>query len=791
MHYLFKKNMANGKHWMVGEHKLSVLKRLGNPSVIVPVIIVLMVLWLGIPLTHSKEESSRTATNDKAVSGITPSVVENKIEDIKERIEISESAENDQTAQQLGVSLFDLQGRTAKLRDINAIYQRLLTALKKRATLEKEEALLRDKQKTQQQVVLSQKPPYSLSFYDHLVDEITASEQQKKAAELGKSLAERALEDTRLRLREAEKTLRGLKEQLEIAETGKDSGKLRWDLEQGKSEVELAHAMLDFQKVELQNLQTQIRLTELKTDIVQQSIGRIRTHLHFDQGDLENQLQSLEKERAELQKRLRKLLREQRQAEAAWLLAQKQTSNARNESELDVASVFLKAREAWRETYQKVLEQAEHMLHLLNQRELVWKRRYELVKAEVSHEQLDIWRKDAEDQVTSLDGVLTLQQGHGINLQSQIAALEKQVSEEVLIPEIRQHLQEHRHALQRLAERNLEYISMLLATKEVNHRLLDEIASGREAIPLWKKVLAVGSKAKDVWNFELLAIDDQAVTVRKVVIALFIFVFGLFMVKYLIRAIRNRLLPRMNLQPSAAAAFEKIIYYLAFLLIILFGLRMVNIPLTAFTFLGGAIAIGVGFGAQNLINNFISGFIIMAERPIKIGDLVEIEGNFAKVEEIGARCTRIRTAGNIHILVPNSSFLEKNITNWTLSDKMIRARVTVGVAYGSPVREVKRLMIKAVSDHGSVLKVPEPFVLFSDFGDNSLVFHVYFWIVVSRIMERLMIESDVRFRIDDLFREAGIVIAFPQRDVHLDTTRPLEFKILDTNRPTERNDNSS
>jgi small-conductance mechanosensitive channel len=213
-------------------------------------------------------------------------------------------------------------------------------------------------------------------------------------------------------------------------------------------------------------------------------------------------------------------------------------------------------------------------------------------------------------------------------------------------------------------------------------------------------------------------------------------------------------------------------------LIVLFALRVVNIPLTLFTFLGGAVAIGVGFGAQNLINNFISGFIVMAEQPIKIGDLIEIEETFAMVEEIGARCTRIRTSGNVQILVPNSSFLEKNIINWTLSDKEVRAQVTVGVIYGSPVREVERIMLGIADEHKRVRKAPKPFVLFNDFGDNALIFDLYFWINMNRIMDRRIIESEIRFRIDELFRDAGIVIAFPQRDVHLDVQKPLKFHLV-------------
>ena len=273
-------------------------------------------------------------------------------------------------------------------------------------------------------------------------------------------------------------------------------------------------------------------------------------------------------------------------------------------------------------------------------------------------------------------------------------------------------------------------------------------------------------------------INDRPVTIKKVVIALFIFVVGMVLARVFTRTLGKRLFLATRLDQSAASAIEKVLYYLALLFLILFALRTVNIPLTIFTLFGGAIAIGVGFGAQNLINNFISGFILMIERPVKIGDLIEVDNNYGIVEAIGTRCTRIRTAGNMHILVPNSSFLEKNIINWTLADLDVRSQITVGVEYGADTRKVRTMMLKAVGEHGKVLKNPEPFVLFSDFGDNALEFKVYFWIRIQRIMDRRMIESDMRFLIDEHFREAGIVIAFPQRDVHLDTLKPLDVRVL-------------
>ncbi len=286
-----------------------------------------------------------------------------------------------------------------------------------------------------------------------------------------------------------------------------------------------------------------------------------------------------------------------------------------------------------------------------------------------------------------------------------------------------------------------------------------------------------------LWEYELWVIDGHSVSVRKLAAALIILVAGMLAVRVLLRALGRRLHALHNLRENTAASIQRVLSYFLYLMVLLFALRVLNVPLAAFAFLGGAIAIGVGFGAQNLIGNFISGFILMLERPINLGDLIELEGVVGQVEEIGPRRTRVRTGENIHILVPNSSFLEKNITNWTLSDRRIRAHVTLGVIYGSPVDDVKRLLLQAVAEDWQILKTPEPFVLFTDFGDNALIFEVHFWIHVNKIIERRLIESAIRFRVDELFREAGIVIAFPQRDVHLDTARPLDVRLVGDKAP--------
>jgi small-conductance mechanosensitive channel len=231
------------------------------------------------------------------------------------------------------------------------------------------------------------------------------------------------------------------------------------------------------------------------------------------------------------------------------------------------------------------------------------------------------------------------------------------------------------------------------------------------------------------------------------------------------------------LDPGVTSALQTIAFYTLLVTFSLFSLQLISIPLTVFAFLGGAVAIGVGFGSQNILNNFISGLILLAERPIRVGDLVEIDGLHGNVENIGARSTRVRTGANLEIIVPNSTFLENNVTNLTLSDTRIRTMVSVGVAYGSPTRDVDRLLREAVASRPDIHLEPEPIVLFKEFGDNSLLFEIHFWINARTIMQAQKIESEVRHTIDDLCRQAEITIAFPQRDVHLDTVRPIEVNL--------------
>ena len=273
-------------------------------------------------------------------------------------------------------------------------------------------------------------------------------------------------------------------------------------------------------------------------------------------------------------------------------------------------------------------------------------------------------------------------------------------------------------------------------------------------LKLFLKYVVFSSQGNDiaVWQITLVPI---------------VIIVGYLLLRLLISA-TTKTLEKRRLTPDAIQMVRRALYVIGLLILFITFLDLINIPLTAFAFISGAIAIGLGFGAQNIINNFISGWILMWERPIRINDFIEIDGTSGTVQEINTRSTKIHRVDGVHMLVPNSKLLEETVVNWTLVNRLIRTTVRVGVAYGSPVETVRDCLAKVVDENSDILSEPEPQIIFEDFGDNALIFDVYFWFMNSVNKPSRQIRSDVRFEIYRQLNDLDITIAFPQRDVHLD-----------------------
>ncbi|MDQ6622224.1 MAG: mechanosensitive ion channel [Verrucomicrobiota bacterium] len=232
------------------------------------------------------------------------------------------------------------------------------------------------------------------------------------------------------------------------------------------------------------------------------------------------------------------------------------------------------------------------------------------------------------------------------------------------------------------------------------------------------------------------------------------------------RFLFNRILKNSGLTRSLQYAIAQITSKVVLVIGLLIVIENSGIHLEALTVFAGAVGVGVGFGLQNITSNFISGLVILAERPISIGDRVEVAGVVGQVQHIRARSTIVLTNDNITIIVPNQKFIDSAVTNWTYGDPRVRFRVPVGVAYGSDIEKVRDTLIAAGAEHPAALKEPAPNVFLKQFGDNSIDFELIVW-SAEMSYRPSRFKSDLNFLIEKRFREAGIEIPFPQRDLHI------------------------
>jgi small-conductance mechanosensitive channel len=232
------------------------------------------------------------------------------------------------------------------------------------------------------------------------------------------------------------------------------------------------------------------------------------------------------------------------------------------------------------------------------------------------------------------------------------------------------------------------------------------------------------------------------------------------------RFLFNRLLTKSGLDRALQYAISQIVSNVVLVVGIFIVLENTGIHLGALTVFAGAVGVGIGFGLQNMASNFISGLVILAERPITIGDRVEVAGVAGQVQQIRARSTVILTNDNITMIVPNTKFIDSPVTNWTYGDRRVRFRIPVGVAYGSDINKVREALLAAGRGNANTLKEPAPDVFLEKFGDDSLDFELVVW--SSEMSHRpSRYRSDLNFAIEQKLREAGIEIAFPQRDLHI------------------------
>jgi small-conductance mechanosensitive channel len=272
--------------------------------------------------------------------------------------------------------------------------------------------------------------------------------------------------------------------------------------------------------------------------------------------------------------------------------------------------------------------------------------------------------------------------------------------------------------------------------------------------------------------YTLLTVGGQPINL----LDLIAFVLTLVITTMVARRVRHLLelyfLHRVPVETGAQYAVASLTQYALWVIGLLIGLRILNINLTAIAVVAGALGVGIGFGLQNIVANFVCGLVLLVERPIRVNDRITMEGVEGNVRAVNVRSTIIETNDNISVIVPNSEFINGKVINWSIGDPKIRIHVPVGVAYGSNLETVTRALLGVAAEMEGVLKHPAPEVRFIEFGDSSLNMELLVWTVDAA--KHFFLRSRLNFAIDAAFRCEGVEVPFPQRDVHVKSARGLE-----------------
>jgi len=288
---------------------------------------------------------------------------------------------------------------------------------------------------------------------------------------------------------------------------------------------------------------------------------------------------------------------------------------------------------------------------------------------------------------------------------------------------------------------------------------------------MWQQELFVAEDVSEVDGRQVAV--KYGVTVGKSVGLIAVFILGYWLLAMASRLIQHQLVRWFKVSPQLASVMRRWSMIGLSLALVVLLLNLARIPLSVFAFLGGALAIGFGFGAQTIIKNFISGLIMLFERKVRVGDVVELGGVTGHVTAVDLRATTVRAFNGVEALIPNAGFVENQVVNWTYSNRWIRRELPVDIAYGTDVREAETLFLAAAAKHPCVLQDPAPEVFFDGFGDSALRVVLVYWVEFDGEKGPRRVDSDLRHDIYVRLAAADISIPFPQREIRVTLDQPL------------------
>lgn len=629
--------------------------------------------------------------------------------------------------------------------------------------------------------VLQGPPPYSAVQVDALRDEIEGLQEKLVAAEASHRANQTELQNLNAQLKVRSAVARRASEpslgtrtaaEVEVSQVEHDIANLLEKI----AEVEIGITALDQQRLNLQMATLRNRIEEM-----QAVVTSVLPHQQLTAEDLAVQRQRVRREEERLAGEIERIARHDSQRRGdRQRLGDKGGAAGRQVSFLDQAI----------KTDNAILKGLDHLRILNGVSGDAWEKRYIMLTS-----------ADPQQRRAALDALNELRQKLA-DWRSLSRTRQDLLGTEIRTQRVRV---DNLAANPREQGRERELLNLLLlqtATDErtelaaarlerqVSRWLGDLAGPGDDRVAGHLTWLADGAArlATRIWQQELFVAEDVSevdgrqvsfkygITVGKSVGIIVVFIVGYWLLARISRLIQTQLVRWLKVSSQMASVIRRWSMIALSIALIVVLLNLARIPLSVFAFLGGALAIGVGFGAQTIIKNLISGLIVLLERKVRVGDIVELGGVTGEVTAVDLRATTVRSFNGVEALIPNANFIESQVVNWTYSNHQIRRELKLGIAYGTDVRQAETLFLAAATEHPHVLEQPPPEVFFEDFGDSALIVVLVYWVELNGPAKPRRIDSDLRHDIYGRLGNAGIAIPFPQREVQVTISQPVPVR---------------
>ncbi len=659
-----------------------------------------------------------------------------------------------------------LTQETALLERIDAVYAEQQRTWQHAADLAKEAADIEERTRNRRPPEATLQPPYDIVLLDQLYAERDYLEQAAGSLKRDLVDAEATLQDARDNLEDMDRERRAVR--AATAAAAADGTGIQGNLRLAELESRLAQAAAILRERALKTLKLQQSLLEPKHALLRPRIEWLRANLSLGaDGSAALRLKN--------EDRVAELERAIKAAREDAVVATQVVITTERRAVVEKIADELASRRASRQTANLTLSVLTAQRERLAEQAEVAELRRRVLSGAMGARDL---RALAELNQTALDKLVRERRRQGTELfrsrremQDWQARLARSAAADEKAPAWGVQRVKRLAAWIELSQREVAELDRLGLERG---RLKEEIGE-RVSLFSWRDATArLRDAGAAAWNYEVFSVKDDPVRVKSILSVLLLIVLGYHASRWLSGWLSRVMFRRKHLDIGRRAAWQTLWFYGLFIVVLVVAFDLFHISFTQFSVVSGALAVCIGFCSHNLISNFISGIILLIERPVNQGDVIEIDGRQVTVEQIGARSTIVRTLDNTHLIVPNSRLLEQPVLNWTLSDDVVRQRFRLGVAYDSPTRKVAELLKGVLAGVEAVRKEPASLVKFADFGDSSLVFEIYYSVSIA---DRIDAENELRHRIAEIFAQEKIVMAFPQRDVHLETTKPLQVVI--------------